>query len=236
MKKPFSLGFFFSCIFPLYPPNPHRSLSLCSEIGYTMREKRDKQTWVPVLTAAVEGGESQAYKGKRGNKHPLHLMQHIHPQTHICQKIYTYSHTHNYDCTNVTHRKTHKCTYYQLVFHHANNASCRQNVQEQIHIWTHFLSLPIPQQRFFFSIHPMQAVTSPLYYLITNLYTCNPFHRCVGCIHGWMLIPSFEDDGFHLHKPHETKKTKHLCLPLPHLSKCPVTAVFLRDKSHLEPL
>lgn len=104
---------FFSCIFPLYPPNPHKSLSLslCSEIGYTMRERRDKQTWVPVLTAAVEDGESQTYKEKRGNKHPLHLqMQYVHLKTHIwicCQKICTYSHTHTIMTTLTWHRERH---------------------------------------------------------------------------------------------------------------------------------
>lgn len=119
------------------------------------------------------------------------------------QKIYIVSkNKHNYDCTNVTHIHTENTSHRHIlsIFHRTNTA-CRNNIAEQIHIWT-FLYLPIPQQRLIFFDPPHASRDKPALSCYHKFDTCNIFQRCVVCVYGWTLIPYFGESGFHLHKPH----------------------------------
>lgn len=130
--------------------------------------------------------------------------------------------------TGTTVMTTNYATRLSFFPHHNNRAT----VQEEIHIWTYFLSLPNRDGPF---LDRSQAggdkPTLSRYH--TSVYVKTHFTRCV---YGHMLIPS--PVSLHLHKPQEIKNTKHLCSDCRRLTrnKFPASALLVRNKSHLEPL
>lgn len=191
--KQFSL-FFFShfplCAHPT-PTNP----SLCTEIGCTIRERRDKQTWAP-MSKEVEGEKNEF--NMCICKHP-YMYTHWDIGSNSIYCIYTHIATVMYIWDT---RKAYMHTCYLFV-HHKNRTMFRHS--KQIHIWTHFpffLSHNTGWFPFFFFLWPTPCKLQwqgCFIMLPQNLNTCKP----IRCINGQMLILPFTDDGFHLHQPHD---------------------------------